>query len=131
MKSGKIYLHNWKEDWQRAKDFLKAAEANLNLGDFKTSANRSYFTAESAVIASLKLSSKPVSKNHKNIWELSNLLEVGINTHDLLRELYDLRMQADYGYMSSEKILDKETVSAYLLKVKELLNAIKKKYKLD
>ena len=74
MKSDKGYLHNWKDDWKRSKDFLKAAETNLKLEDYKTSANRIYFAAESAIVAGLKLSAKPISKNHKNIWTYSKLL---------------------------------------------------------
>lgn len=130
MKSDKKYLYDWREDWLMAKDFLEAAEANFRLNDFRTAANRIYFTAESAVVAALKFNSKPVSKNHKNIWMLSNLLGLGINTHELLRDLYDMRLQADYGYVSNMVKLDKDNIDRYLSNVRDLLKEIKNKFKL-
>ncbi|MBI1935477.1 HEPN domain-containing protein [Candidatus Woesearchaeota archaeon] len=131
MESDKKYLYDWKEDWSRSKDFLKAAEANFKLDDFKTAANRAYFTAESAIVAALKLNSKPVSKSHKNIWELSKLLELEIDTYGLLRDLYDMRLQADYGHVSYIAKLDKETLNNYLTKIKQMLEIITKKYGID
>ena len=131
MKSGKKYLYSWKEDWNRAKDFFKAAETNFKLDDFKTTANRAYFTAESAIIAALKFNSKPVSKNHKNIWALSNLLGLEINTYDLLRDLYDMRLQADYGYVSDIIVINKDNTNKYLSRVRDLLKEIGNKYKLE
>ncbi len=77
-------------DWNRAKDFILAAEANLKLNDFKTSANREYFACESAVVAVLKLKGIYAPKEHKKIWEKSVLVEQGLK--QLLRELYDLRL---------------------------------------
>lgn len=129
MKSDKKFLPEWKDDWNRAKDFLKSAENNLNLQDYKTAANRIYFSAESAVVAALKFSSKPISTNHKNIWELSKLLEMDMDIYSLLRDLYDSRLQADYGYTSNITVLNSESVNKSLLKVKKLLSDIEKKYK--
>lgn len=85
MKSDKKSSDDWKKDWERAKNFLTAAENNLRLNDYKTAANRAYFTAESAVVAALKLNSKPVSKIHKNIWTYSKLLGLEIDTFSLYR----------------------------------------------
>lgn len=127
----KKYLYDWKEDWSRAEDFLKAAENNLKLEDYKTAANRAYFAAESVIVAVLKFNSKPVSKNHKNIWTYSKLLNLETDTFDLLRNLYDMRLQADYGYVSDIIKLDKENLDKYLAKVKGLFQSIISKYKFN
>ena len=131
MKSGKKYSLSWEEDWKIAKDFLKAAENNFNLDDYKTAANRAYFTAESAIIAALKFNSQPVSKNHKNIWTYSKLLSLEIDTFSLLRELYDMRLQADYSNISYIIELSKDNLNIQLSKVRDLLKEISDKYKLE
>ncbi len=131
MKSDKKSSDDWKKDWERAKNFLTAAENNLKLDDYKTAANRAYFTAESAVVAALKLSSKPTSKIHKNIWTYSKLLGLEIDTFSLLRDLYDLRLQADYGNSSEIIELTSETLNDYMAQVKELCNMLKLKYNLE
>ncbi len=131
MKSDKKSLHNWNEDWNRSKDFLKAAENNLKLNDYKTAANRAYFTAESAVIAALKFNSHPTPKEHKNIWTYSKLLKLEIDTFILLRDLYDMRLQADYGHVSDIVELNKDTLNEYLSKVKNLLASIQSKYNFE
>ena len=74
MKSDKESLSEWKADWNRSTEFLKAAENNFKLDDLKITANRIYFTAESAINAALKFDTKPISTIHKNIWVNSKLL---------------------------------------------------------
>ncbi len=131
MKLDKKYSLSWEEDWKRAKDFLKAAENNFNIDDYKTAANRAYFSAERAIIAALKFNSLPVSKNHKNIWTYSKLLVLKIDIFSLLRELYDMRLQADYGNVSNIIELSKDNLNMQLSKVRDLLKEINDKYKLE
>lgn len=115
-------------DWKRALEFLKSAETNLKLKDIKTAANRGYFAAETSILACLKKKLKKFPKEHKNIWTYSKLLDLDIDSFSLLRELYDLRLQADYGRMSEIVELSEESVKDYLKKVEGLIDIIKKKY---
>ncbi len=119
---------SWKEYWKMAKDFHSSAKKNFELDDYKTAANRAYLSAESAVKAGLKFTGKQVSTKHQNNWTNSVLLELGIDTFSLLQELYDLRLQADYGTVSEVVKLNKEEVSKYMKKLEDLLEKIKKKF---
>lgn len=67
-------------------------------------------------------------KNHQKIWELSKSLDTGV--FDLLRELYDLRLQADYGKSSEIVVLNEMVVKDFLDKIEALLKKLKGKYKL-
>jgi len=111
-------------EWVRAKEFFEAAEANFNRGDINTAANREYFAAERAVVALLKIKTGREFKNHKNIWNASRILNLGVDVYGLLRSLYDLRLQADYGKEFSIVPLTKESARDYLIKVKALLEKI-------
>lgn len=119
----------YSSDWNRAKSFLAAAEANLKLDDFKTAANREYFACERAVVAVLKLKGIRAPSVHKKIWEKSALVEQ--NSIHLLRSLYDLRLQADYGKSSFIVPLNMQTAEEYLEKVKSFIALLEKKYKMD
>ena len=119
------------DEWNRAKDFLKAAKVNMELNDIKTVANREYFAMERAVIVSLLIENKKVPKNHKEIWEMSRYLDFGINVSELMRKLYDLRLQADYGKISDIVELNKENVANYLKEIELVIKKIKEKYKLE
>ena len=117
-------------EWERAKGFLLASKNNLKIGDIKTAANREYFSVERAIVCTLILEKKKVPKNHKNIWEMSKFLDLDINIYKLMRELYDLRLQADYGKISDLVELTNETVLNYIEKIDLLIKKIKEKYNL-
>ncbi|MDD4878417.1 MAG: HEPN domain-containing protein [Candidatus Nanoarchaeia archaeon] len=117
---GKQYIR----DWERAEGFLKAAESNLRLNDYRTAANREYFACESAVCAVLKLKGIAVRREHKDIWVKSAFISQ--NAKSLLRELYDLRLQADYGKASVITPLSYDIAEEYLEKVKEFIGILGK-----
>lgn len=120
----KRYLNEWK----RALEFLDAVKNNLRVNDFKTAANRGYFALERVVVCCLIIEFNKSLKNHQRIWELSRGLGMGI--YELLRELYDLRLQADYGKSSEIVELDEKIVKEYLIKIEETFEKIRRKYKL-
>lgn len=116
------------DEWKRALEFLEAVKRNLKEGDIKTAANREYFALERAVVSCLMIKFDKDLKNHQKIWELSKNLDAGIS--DLLRELYDLRLQADYGKSSKIVALNEKVIKNYLEKIETLLKKLKEKYKL-
>jgi uncharacterized protein (UPF0332 family) len=92
-----------------SEEFLKVAKKNLNVS-LRTSANRLYFSFEKMIISYLLFKKIIVPKNHQKVWELC-LEHLGEEFYSHIRELYDLRMQADYGNISkfvefNKKILD-------------------------
>lgn len=124
MKLVKKYL----DEWKRANDFLNAAKTNLEWGDLKTTANREYFALERAIVCVLLMENKKVFKNHKKIWEMSKSLDLDV--FSLMRKLYDLRLQADYGKISDIVELNRGNVIDYLNQVELLIKKIRKKYNL-
>lgn len=116
------------DEWKRALEFLEAVKRNLKEGDIKTAANREYFALERAVVSCLMIKFDKDLKNHQKIWELSKNLDAGVS--DLLRELYDLRLQADYGKSSEIVALNEKVIKNYLEKIETLLKKLKEKYKL-
>lgn len=119
-------LSEWQEDWQKAKRFFNSSLRNLNLGDVETSANRLYFSAERASVAWLKKNRVAVPPDHQQIWFLSKKIVIPTDSNALLKELYDLRLQADYGKRFEIAVLNKETVKNYLSKTRRLLEEIEK-----
>ena len=118
------------DEWKRANDFLDAARNNLKLGDLKTTANREYFALERAIVSVLLMENKKVSKNHKKIWEMSRVLDLNVDVFNLMRKLYDLRLQADYGKTSHIVELSEGNVINYLSQVELLIKRIREKYNL-
>jgi len=116
------------DEWKRALDFINAVKNNLKVGDFKTAANREYFALESAVVCCLIVKFDKELRNHQKIWELARDLDS--DAYDLLRELYDLRLQADYGKASEIVELNEKIVKDYLGKIEGVFEKFKKKYKL-
>jgi uncharacterized protein (UPF0332 family) len=116
------------DEWKRALEFLEAVKNNLKVNDFKTAANRGYFAMERAVVCCLIIEFNKSLKHHQKIWELSKDLDFDV--YDLLRELYDLRLQADYGKISDIVELNERVVRDYLNRIETLLNKIKGRYKL-
>ncbi len=119
-------MSEWQDDWQKAKRFFNSSLHNLTRGDIETSVNRLYFSAERASAAWLKKNKISVPPDHQQIWFLSQRIAISINSHALLRELYDLRLQADYGKRFEIAVLNKETVKNYLSKTRRLLEEIEK-----
>lgn len=119
-------LSEWQDDWQKAKRFFNSSLRNLNLGDVETAANRLYFSGERAAVAWLKKNKVSVPPDHQQIWFLSKKIAIPTNSNALLRELYDLRLQADYGKRFEIAVLNKETVKNYLSKTRKLLEEIEK-----
>ena len=107
-----------------SEEFLNVAKRNLELS-FRTSANRLYFAFERAVVAYLMFKQVKVSKNHQKIWELCDEF-LGENFYSHLRNLYDLRMQADYGNISRFIKLDKKVLKTEISKTETLIKKIKK-----
>jgi len=124
-------VKKYTDEWNRAKDFLKAVRANIEIKDIKTVANREYFAMERAVVVALLIENKRAPKNHKEIWEMSRYLDLGINIHELMRRLYDLRLQADYGKISNIVELNEQNVKYYLDKIELIMKKIKEKYNIE
>jgi uncharacterized protein (UPF0332 family) len=109
-----------------AEEFIEVAKNNLG-SSLRTSANRAYFALEKAVVSFLmfkRLNKLP--KNHQKIWELASEF-LGEGAYQLLRELYDLRMQADYGSVSLIVDFNEKVVGEKILEVKNFIEVIKKK----
>ena len=111
---------NYLNELKIAEEFLMTAKKNQN-SSLRTSANRLYFALEKAVIAYLYFKDVKVSKNHQKLWELSDSL-LGKEYYSLLRDLYDLRMQADYGNISVFADLNAKTIKENIDKVESLIS---------
>ena len=118
---------NYLNELKIAEEFLMTAKKNQN-SSLRTSANRLYFALEKAVIAYLYFKDVKVSKNHQKLWELSDSL-LGKEYYSLLRDLYDLRMQADYGNISVFADLNAKTIKENIDKVESLISKLKLKIK--
>ena len=119
-------LSEWQEEWQKAKRFFNSSLRNLKLGDIETSANRLYFSAERAAVAWLKKNKVSVPPDHQQIWFLSKKITIPLNSYSLLKELYDLRLQADYGKRFEIAVLNAETIKNGIAKTRKLLEEIEK-----
>ena len=108
-----------------AYEFLKISKLNLK-ESLRTSANRLYFSLEKAVIAYFGFKKVKIPKNHQKLWELSSKY-AGEDIYKLFRELYDLRMQADYGLLSIFVELNEENLKSYFSLVEIFINRVKKK----
>jgi len=106
-------------DLDRAKEGLKSAERNLQIGDLFTAANRIFVACENAVCVLLKL--KFGSSSISRIRIITRLNEIDKEAKKAYDESYDLRVQADYGRESKIVPLNKENVERVLKKVKEIL----------
>lgn len=114
---------NYLNELKIAFEFLDVSKNNLN-SSLKTSANRIYFALERAVVSYLYFKKINIPKNHQKLWELSSEF-LGDGFYKILRELYDLRMQADYGIVSVFVVLNKDILKKYLIEVEFLINKIK------
>jgi uncharacterized protein (UPF0332 family) len=120
LKLGREYLSEIKD----AEEFLKTAEYSLNIS-LKSSANRLYFALERAVVAYLHFKGRKASKNRQKLWGVALEL-LGENYYQLLMQLYDLRLQADYGTISKITSLNSDILRELIVKVKENISFIKK-----
>ena len=116
---------NYLNELKIAGEFLEIAKKDLSVS-LRTSANRLYFALEKTVIAYFYFRKIKIPKNHQKLWELSSEL-LGENYYLLLRELYDLRMQADYGNVSIFAELSVKNVKENIDKVENLINELKLK----
>ncbi len=112
-----------------AEEFLDAARKNMKIS-LRTSANRLYFAMEKAVLAYFCFKKIKIPKNHQKIWELSGKL-LGEEYYSLLRALYDLRLQADYGSVSVFSELNVDILSGNLSKVEFIIKKLKLEMKND
>ena len=110
-----------------AEEFLKSAKNSLDFS-MRTSANRLYFALEKAVVSYILFKGHEIPKTHQKIWEFSSTM-LGEEYYSALRELYDLRMQADYGRISVFLELSLEVLKNKLVKVESLIESIKLKLK--
>lgn len=108
-----------------AKEFLNVSRKNLNVS-LRTCANRLYFSFEKAVVSYLLFVGKKVPKNHHKVWELCAEF-LGENYYVHLRNLYDLRMQADYGNSSVFVKFDKKIIESNLILSEKLIKQIEEK----
>jgi len=114
---------NYLNEMKTAEEFFEIAKKNLRVSP-RTSANRLYFAFEKAVVSYFYLKKIPVPKNHQRLWELS-AEHLGEKYYYLLRSLYDLRIQADYGLVSVFVNLDEKVLRENFVKVEFLINKIK------
>ncbi|MBU1252592.1 MAG: HEPN domain-containing protein [Nanoarchaeota archaeon] len=106
-----------------AEEFMEVAKRNLEVSP-RSCANRIYFAFEKAVIGYLLFKEINIPKNHKKIWEISSEL-LGEEYYSLFRELYDLRLQADYGSASVFVKLDVGVLREKIALVESLTSKIK------
>lgn len=121
-------VENSLTEWNRAKDFLAASKRNLEESDLKTAANRLYFACERAAVAGLRAANRKVPKHHKVVWMLSRYLGLGYDCYKLLRKLYDLRLQADYGKSSKIVELTTESLKEQIAEADKMFETIKNKF---
>ena len=95
-----------------AKSLLKTAEAMIELGDYKSAANRSYYAIFNAMRAELALlgedynSHRAVITNFRKQFLKTEILDKGLT--DIISELVDARTQSDYD---DHYIISKEEVA--------------------
>ncbi len=116
---------NYSDEFKIAEEFLRISKSNLE-SSMRTSANRIYFAMEKAVTAYFYFKKIRVPKNHQKLWELSAKTP-GEEYYSVLRNLYDLRMQADYGSASVFVGLNIENIKENINKVEDLIYKLKQK----
>lgn len=118
---------NYLNELKIAEEFLDVAKKNMKSSP-RTSANRLYFAFEKAVTSYFCFKNIKIPKNHQKLWEISAEY-LGGDYYSLLRSLYDLRMQADYGAVSIFVDLDEKVLKENFIKVEFLINKIKEMMK--
>jgi uncharacterized protein (UPF0332 family) len=116
---------NYSDEFKIAEEFLKISKNNLN-SSVRTSANRLYFALEKAIIAYFYFKNIKIPKNHQKLWELSAKV-LNEKYYSTLRELYDLRMQADYGNTSIFIELNIENMKEKIGKTENLIEDLRQK----
>ena len=116
---------NYLSELKIAEEFLDASKRNLE-SSIRTSANRLYFAFEKAVISYLYFKNTKIPKNHQKLWEISAEY-LGEEHYSLLRELYDLRMQADYGAVSVFVNLIEKVLKENFIRVEFFIDKIREK----
>jgi len=108
-----------------AKERVFFAEEILNLGDYKTVANRSYYAIFSAMLAVLALDGFDSKKHSGIIAEFrKNYLKTGVLNKDLsliIDSLVEIRQGSDYDDFY---IVSKEEVKEQLKNAKEFIKEV-------
>ena len=85
---------------EKALDFLKAAKKTFEIGEYSTSANRSYYSVYYAIRAVLAFEYTEQSKHSGNISEFrKHYIRTGVFDivfSDYIQDLFDTRTQSDY-----------------------------------
>ena len=109
----------------RALKFLKAAINNAEIGDYLTTANRSYYAVYSAIRALLILEHNEMTKHVGNISEFRRLyIKSGVFKPEYSKyidSLFETRHCSDYDSMF---IVSKDEVLVQLEHAKEIVNKI-------
>ena len=108
-----------------SKDLLKTAEALIEMGDYKSAANRSYYAIFNAMRAELALlgedykSHKAVVSSFRKHFLKTEILDKGLSK--TIAQLLELRTQSDYD---DHFIISKEEVITQVENAKIFVNAI-------
>jgi uncharacterized protein (UPF0332 family) len=110
---------------ERAQEFLKAAIDNAKLGDYLTSANRSYYAVYLAIRALLTLEYSEMAKHSGNISEFRRLyIKTGIFRTEFsgyISALFQIRNDSDYDPVFT---IAEVEVMTQLEHAKEMVSAI-------
>jgi uncharacterized protein (UPF0332 family) len=108
-----------------AKALLKTAEALVELDDYKSAANRSYYAIFNAMRAELALlgedykSHKAVITNFRKHLLRTGILDKGLS--GIIVELVEVRTQSDYD---DHYVISREEVAIQVENAKKFVNAI-------
>jgi uncharacterized protein (UPF0332 family) len=107
---------------ENAKKLLDSSQALINIGDYKSSANRSYFAVFSAMRATLALL-KIDNKKHSGVISAfrQHFIKPGklrLELSDTITELFIIRNESDYNDFY---VIAKEDVSAQLKNARQFV----------
>lgn len=108
-----------------SEEFLEIAKLNLKVS-VRSSANRLYFSFEKAIVSYLLFRKLKVLKNHKRVWVLCAEV-LGEKYYNHLRNLYDLRMQGDYGNISQFVELNEKVLRNNIEITENMIKGLKEK----
>ena len=108
-----------------AKTLLKTAVALVEIGDYKSAANRSYYAIFNAMRAELALLSEDYKSHQAVISSFrKHFLKTEVldkNFSKIITQLFDVRTQSDYD---DHYVISKEEVTAQVESAKIFVNAI-------
>jgi len=110
---------------ERSQEFLKASSDNVNMENYLTSANRSYYAVYLAIRALLILEHSEMAKHSGNISEFRrHYIKTGVFKAEFsgyLSSLFQIRQDSDYDPMF---IITKSEVLLQLEHAKEIVLAV-------